>query len=163
MLRLTVSLFIVSLYLCSAHQLYDGGYFTIHSLKDRPSRGRSVNIRTERRDGSRAIVELPYNGTIPVDDGSPLFGDVEFDTTDKDGELAIRDTIINQNYNEDIIILYNRSLPGSYIEDVRVFNVGRERGFTTYAGFYPSAGHVEVDIVVAAYNTVRIFIEIYVR
>lgn len=166
MLRLVVIALLVSFCLCFT-PIYTGDHFKAYPLKNGHYKSNRLTERQEVHDvtekGLRAYVEYPYNGTVPLDDDSPLFGDVEFVNRPKDGELIIRDTIVNQNYYDDVIIYYNRSLPGYYIEDVRIFNVGRQRGFTTYAGFYPSAGYAEVDIVIAAYNTVRIFIEIYVR
>lgn len=166
MLRLLVVVSLASFCLC-ADPIYEGEHFKVFRLKDAPLRRNGLTERREGQDvterGLRAFVEYPYNGTAPLDDGSALFGDIEFDYRPKDGELIVRDNIVNRISYEDIIIYYNRSLPGYYVEDVRIFNVGRQRGFASYAGFYPSAGYVEVDIIVAAYNTVRTFIEIYVR
>lgn len=163
MLWLVVIISVVSSCLCST-PIYEGEYFKAYKLDDVLYKNRLTERRQEiTRDDSRNIVEFPYNGTIPADDGSALFGDLEFFGTNKDGELIIRDTIVNQNYYDKVIIYYNRSLPGYYIEDVRVFNVGRQRAFGTYAGFHPTAGYTEVDIIVPAYKIVRVFVEIYVR
>lgn len=111
----------------------------------------------------RTIVENPTNITIPEDDGSALFGDIWFWSTRKDGELIIRDTIVNQIINENVHIYYNRSLPGYYVEDMILYNVGRQRGFCYQAILIHELGYAEAQLFVAANNTIRIFAEIYVR
>lgn len=164
MFRLTVLILsLVSLCLC-ATPVYEAKHYKVFQLE---SGHRNVDKRQEiqeqTRNGLRSVIELPYNDTVPLDDGSPLFGDIEFYSTRKDGELIVRDTIVNQNRYENLLIVYNRTFPGYYIEDFRIFNVGRERGFTQYALISHNTGYVETEILVPAYNTVRIFAEIYIR
>lgn len=163
MFRIAAVLSFVSLCLCS-NPVYEGKHFKAYKLEEMAStRVKSQEFQETTRNGLRSFIEIPYNGSVPEDYGTPLFGDMEFTLTRKDGELLFRDTIVNQNYYENIIIEYNRTFPGYYIEDLRIFNVGRQRGFTTYGGIYHNSGYVETEILIAAYNTVRIFVEIYVR
>lgn len=81
----------------------------------------------------------------------------------RDGQLIIRDTIVNEINDQNIYIFYNRTLPGYYVEDMRIYNVGRQRGYAFRALIRHEAGYVETELVVAADNTVRIFVEVYVR
>lgn len=81
----------------------------------------------------------------------------------KDGELIIRDTIVNQINDQNVFITYKRSLPGYYIEDMILYNVGRERGYVYSALIIHNLGYVDAQLLVAASNTIRIFVEIYVR
>lgn len=162
MFRLAVVLCLASFCLCS-NPIYEGSNFKAYKLEDGYSRVKNQEVQETTRNGLRSFIEIPFNGSVPTDNGSPLFGDIEFSITRKDGELIIRDTIVNQNYYENVFIFYNRSLPGYYIEDLRLYNVGRERGFAQFAGIHHDVGYVEAEILVAAYNTVRIFVEIYMR
>lgn len=163
MFQLTVLILsLASLCLC-ATPIYEGKYFKAYRLGDGRTNVKRQEIQETTRNGLRSYVEAPYNGTIPTDDGSPLFGDIEFYSTRKDGVLIIRDTIVNQNPYDNVLIVYSRSLPGYYIEDLRLFNVGRQRGFTRSASIYHNSGFVESEILVPVYTTVRIFVEIYIR
>lgn len=164
MLRHVLILSVVATICLALSPLYQTSNYKVIQLKDSSSI-RSIRQHKEAKDvtrkGSRSFVEVPFNGSAPSDDGSPLFGDIEFTTTNKDAELLIRDTIVNQNNQEDILILYNRSVPNYYVEDFRIFNVGRQRGFGYYAGIYHTVGFVEAELTVAANSTVRIFAELY--
>lgn len=147
--------------------LYEAKHYKVFSFEDRQSRSENVQERREVQFGTpedlRTIIETPTNGTVPTDNGSPLFGDMMFTITRKDGELIIRDTIVNQITDQNVLIYYNRTVPGYYIEDMRIYNVGRERGSARWAHIAHIAGFVETEIAVAAYNTIRMFVEIYVR
>lgn len=163
MFRVALILSLASLCCCYSTPLFEGKNFKVYKLEDDYTRAKGQEIQETTRSGFRSIVEVPYNGSIPQDDGSALYGDLEFETTNKDGELLIRDTIVNENYGENVLIQYTRNFPGYYVEDVRVYNVGRQRGFTTFAGIVHTIGFVQAEILVPANNVVRIFVEVYVR
>lgn len=162
MFRLIIFLLCVSLCICST-PISQGKHFQAYKLQDDDFKTKRQEVHEITKNGPKSIIEIPTNGTVPLDDGSAEFGDMEIDITNKTGELIIRDTIVNQIHNENLRIRYNRTLPGYYVEDVRVFNVGRQRGFVQWAVIYHYDGYVETEILVAAYNTVRMFVEIYVR
>lgn len=168
MMGVTVVVLSTLIALClGSDPLYKTKHYQVFSLED-AQRG-PCNIKEykefqlETTGHLRTIVETPTNDSVPTDGGSPLFGDIWFSTTEKDGELLVRDTIVNQITDQNVYIFYNRSLPGYYVEDMIVYNVGRERGFGYLALIVHDLGYVEAHLVVAAYNTVRMFVEIYVR
>lgn len=149
--------------LCSSKiPIYEGRYFQAFQVEDFRTNDKRQEIQEIVGNQSRSYVEVPYNRTVPTDNGSADFGDIEYYNTRKNGELIIRDTIVNQNRNDNVLIVYNRTLPGYYIEDFRIFNVGRQRGFTRSALIVHYPGYVECEILVPAFNTVRIFVEIYI-
>lgn len=168
MLKVIVVVIAAFVAICFASsQLYETEHYKIFSLEsERPA----VNGIEERQfqeevNGDlRTIVERPSTSTdIPEDDGSPLFGDIKFAGLRRDGELIIRDTIVNDIVDENVYIFYNRSLPGYYVEDMRIYNVGRQRGWVYRAVILHNIGYVETQLLISAGNTVRVFVEIYVR
>lgn len=106
------------------------------------------------------IVVKPTNDTIPSDDGGN-FGDLEFNSTVKDGFLLSRETIINEMYTYDVLVIYLRYLEGYYVKDFKVFNFGRERAFTQMGAVYHQSGCVEAWIYIKAGNVVRVLAEAY--
>lgn len=108
------------------------------------------------------MVEVPYDDNVPLDDGTSIFGDLEFKTTKKDGVLSIHDTVVNQNSDTNVSILYSRTIEGYYVEDLVVFNVGRQRAFVLSGEIRHDEGYAEAQILVPAGQTVRVFVEIYV-
>lgn len=164
---LVVTLF--AAFCLAATPIYESKHYKVYSLKNLetsqlPTTKGKREFQTINAGKSRTITETPIvNTTIPEDDGSALFGDIWFFTTRKDGELLVRDTIVNQITTQDVYIHYNRSLPGYYVEDMILFNVGRQRGFSYRAVLIHELGYAEAELLVAANNTVRIFAEIYVR
>lgn len=164
MLRFALLLSFASLCFCAITPLYQGNNFKAFKVEDDyPNFATRREVQENTKRGLRSIVEIPINGSVPVDDGSALFGDIEFSGTRKNGSLIIRDTIVNQNYYNNILIYYSRNVTGYYVEDLRIYNVGRQRGVGSYATIYHNDGYVEAGIIIAANNTVRIFAEIYVR
>lgn len=167
-LRVLALVLLVSLSFCfGSFPLYETKHYTAFSLEDVQSRLDTIEKNREFQLESggelRTIIERPTNSSVPEDDGTALFGDIWFTTTRKDGELIIRDTIVNQLNDQNVYIYYNRSLPGYYVEDMRLFNVGRERGYVYRAYIAHNVGFVDAQMLISAYNTVRIFVEIYVR
>lgn len=167
MLRLLLLLAFAAFCLC-ANPIYQAKHYQVFKLEDRHPDRKHPSEPREFQEGSgaalRTVVEQPYNGSVPFDDGSALFGDIEFSTTRKDGELVIRDTIVNHDFNGfNVSVFYNRSLPGYYVEDFRIYNVGRLRGFGAVAAISHNAGYVEAQLLISAHRTVRIFAEIFVR
>lgn len=170
MLRVIVVVIAAFVAICFASSpLYETEHYKIYSLESERSAA-SDGINKERQfqeevNGDlRTIVERPSTSTdIPEDDGSPLFGDIKFAGLRRDGELIIRDTIVNDIIDENVYIFYNRSLPGYYVEDMRIYNVGRQRGWVYRAVILHNIGYVETQVLISAGNTVRIFVEIYVR
>lgn len=155
MLQLAIALFLISL--CHrAAPIYEGKHFLAYRLDDVSQ----ISSQQIQENPKRSVVETPYNQSVPVDNGSGTWGDIELDFTNKELDLVTRDTIVNQNNNANLFLFYNRTVP-AYVEDVRVYNVGRQRGFVRYVAIYKNSGYVEVEILVAAYNTVRIFVEIF--
>lgn len=168
MLVRVVAILVIFLSFCFAlTPLYEARHYKVFSLENEQTRLTTIEEEKEVQLGSkgdfRTIIERPTNTSSPPDDGSALFGDIWFTTTRKDGELLIRDTIVNQITDQNVYIYYNRSLPGYYVEDMRVFNVGRQRGYVYRAYIAHNVGYVETQLTIAANNTVRIFVEIYIR
>lgn len=168
MLRLSIVVLVAFSALCfGSTPLYEAKHYKTYISRDGESRLDTIHEQREFQVESegylRTIIETPTNDQVPQDSGSPLFGDIEFSITRKDGELLIRDTIVNQVTDQNVYIYYNRTLPGYYVEDMRLFNVGRQRGFVGWAHIAHNDGFVESELSVPANNTVRIFVEIYVR
>lgn len=147
--------------------LFESKYYKGYSLEDVNSPLRRVDERREFQQNIegklRTVVEFPTNNSIPEDDGSATFGDILFRTTKKDGVLIVRDTIVNQIKTEDVQIIYSRLFPGYYVEDMKLFNVGRQRGYCYQAYIGHPAGRTEARMYIAANNTIRMFAEIYIR
>lgn len=163
MLRLAVVSLLVAAALATT-PIFQGKHYTAYKLHDADLKAQPVRAYgeyTEVVNGvGRTIIENPSDYDVPDDTGGN-WGDMEFDTRDKTGTLVNRDTIVNQ-YNEvDLHIFYNRSFPGLFIEDLRVFNVGRERGYVQSGMIAHAAGFVDAHIYVAKGNTVRLFVEVY--
>lgn len=112
-------------------------------------------------DGSRSVVEYPFSGEVP-EDGGGNFGDIEFPTTAKNGSLIARDTIINENTSQNLFVYYERTFD-AYIEDFKLLNFGRQRGWAQRATIHHNVGIVSGEILIAAGNRVRIFAETYAR
>lgn len=109
---------------------------------------------------TRSVVEVPHGGGVPPDEGGN-FGDIEFAWRPKTGRLIARDTVVNRMRDEDIYLTYSRTFPGYYIDDLRVYNVGRERGYTISASMSHDAGGVQAGIFLEAGKTMRMIIETY--
>lgn len=117
--------------------------------------------QTEVDGDTRSTVESPWTGTIPGDTGGN-YGDLEFYQTTNNGELYLRETIINGNTSQNVLIYYSRTLPaGRTIRDVKFLNFGRQRGYVRSASFSASTRFIEAEILVAAGNEIRMFVEIY--
>lgn len=117
---------------------------------------------TELNGDTRSTVESPWTGTIPSDNGAGNYGDLEFYSTTNNGELYLRETIINGNTNQNVLIYYSRTLPaGRTIRDVKFLNFGRQRGYVRSASFTAASRFIEAEILVAAGNEIRMFVEIY--
>lgn len=151
----------------SSSPLYETEHYKVFSFNSKRlqlTEAKENRQYQENVDGSvKTIIERPTNSSVPEDDGSAQFGDIEFAGLRRDGELVIRDTIVNQINNENVYIFYNRTLPGYYVEDMRIYNVGRQRGWVYRALIGHNVGYVETQLLIAAGNTVRIFVEIFVR
>lgn len=146
--------------------LFKSKYYRGYSLRHAESFLRNVSEKGETQQNVegelRTIVEAPTDNTVPEDDGSGTFGDLWFRSTKKNGQLIVRDTIVNQIKNENVIIVYNRSFPGYIVEDIIVYNVGRQRAFCCQLFMKPPSGYAEASLYVAANNTVRVFVEVYI-
>lgn len=110
----------------------------------------------------RTSVTYPYGDNVAEDSGGN-FGDMEISITVKNGTLVARETIVNDVFEDNVLVSYSRTFPGYYIEDLRAYNVGRERGATRYGHISHELGFVEAEIVIAAGNEIRIFVEVYAR
>lgn len=168
MLKVTVVVVAAFVAVClSSSPLHETRHYKEYSFDSVRSQLRSPKERREYQEvvngELRSIVETPTEDGVPLDDGSALFGDIKFNGLRRDGELIIRDTIVNENNDQNVFIFYNRTLPGYYVEDMRVYNVGRQRGWVRQATIIHNFGYVETELLVAAGNTVRIFVEVYVR
>lgn len=143
----------------SSSVLYESKYYKIVKLSD---------LKQEKKENAlywdtyskNAIVEI-YEGILPKDDKRGNYGDLEFIGTYKNGSLVVRDTIMNDYYEEDVAIIYNRTLPGYYVTDMKILNFGRHRGYAHSANIWHRAGKVDAEVVVLAGKMVRIFVEIY--
>lgn len=142
-------------------------HYKIYALSDVKLAKRlplGVTTLQDPSDGisKKTIIEYPYNGTVPADYGGN-FGDLEFPRTLKNGTLIVRDTIINERFDQNILLYYYRYLPEYYVEDFKLLNFGRLRGWVRYGAIYHSIAEVEAEILIEAGNQVRIFAEIYTR
>lgn len=169
MLRVIVVVVAAFVAICFASSpLYEADHYKIFSFESErsPVSGikESREFQEEVNGNLRTIIERPSTTSdIPEDDGSPLFGDIKFAGLRRDGELILRDTIVNDIIDQNVYIFYNRSLPGYYIEDMRIYNVGRQRGWVYRGVILHNVGYVETQLLISAGNTVRIFVEVYVR
>lgn len=110
---------------------------------------------------SRSTVESPWTGTIPGDYGGN-YGDLQFYATTNNGELYLRDTIINGITNQNVLVYYYRTIPaGVTIRDVKFLNFGRQRGYARSAAFSTTGRYVEGEILVPSGYEIRMFVEIY--
>lgn len=142
--------------------LKETSLFKVYSLRDLEESysGSLLNLRV---DNLPIKVEYPYHGKIPKDSGGN-FGDLVFNNTQNHGLLLGRDTIINDIYNQSIILVYYREFPRIYIEDFRVLNFGRERGWTQFGGFSDSPpAKVQAHILIESGKRVRMFAETYAK
>lgn len=165
MLRLAVISVLVAAAF-AATPVLQGKHFTAYKLQDTDINTKSPKAfgeYTEVVNGqTRTIIENPTQYEVPEDTGGN-FGDLEFSGRPKTGRLISRDTIVNQDYEEDVHIYYTRTFPGYYIEDMRVINVGRERAFTRSGSISHALGSATANIYVGRGKTARVFIEVYVR
>lgn len=137
--------------------LFESRYYTIDRLS-------SVKHKTNTlywNSRSKSAIEKLYSGDLPEDTGEENYGDLEFIETDKKQNLIMRDSIVNDYYEEDIIIRYKRQFPGFYVSDMKVLNVGRFRGYCHSANIWHRKGEVSAEIIVKADVMVRMFVETY--
>lgn len=93
--------------------------------------------------------------------GTENYGDLEFINTDKTQELIVRDTIVNDFYDEDVVIRYHRQFPRYYVSDMKVLNFGRQRGYCHSATIVHRQGKVSAEVIVKSGVMVRMFVESY--
>lgn len=136
-------------------------YYKVYYLSDVDFQELKATKYQGNLDGSRSIVEYPFNGQVPEDNGGN-FGDIHFSTTLKNGTLIARDTIINEDTSQNLFLYYERTFD-AYIEDFKLLNFGRQRGWTQRATIHHNVGIVSGEILIAAGNKVRILAESYAR
>lgn len=168
MFRVVVVVIVALVAIClGSSPLYETRHYKVFNLENESTKLRSIKegreYQEEYNGNLRTIIERPVDANVPEDSGSASFGDIFFNGLRRDGELIVRDTIVNQINDQNVFIYYNRSVPGYYVEDMRIYNVGRQRGWVYEATIWHNIGYVETQMLVAASNTVRIFVEIYVR
>lgn len=137
--------------------LFESRYYTIDSLSSVKHKNNTLYWNSR----SKSAIEKLYSGDLPEDTGDENYGDLEFIETDKKQNLIMRDTIVNDYYEEDTVIRYKRQFPGFYVSDVKVLNLGRFRGYCHSATIWHWKGEVSAEIIVKAGAMVRIFIETY--
>lgn len=137
-------------------------YYKVYHLTDVDFEKLKSDTSDSKQGGFKSIVEYPYDGTIPRDNGGN-FGDAEFPITLKNGTLIGRDTIVNEVTSQNLLVVYQRTFNGAYIEDFKVLNFGRQRGWVRRADIQHVDGFVGAHILIAAGNKVRIFAETYAR
>lgn len=137
-------------------------YYKIYKLSEVDFEARQSEYHLN--EGLRSVVEYPYSGTVPEDDGGN-FGDITFPSSvvNKNGTLIARDTIINTDDSSNFLIIYGRTFNSTYVEDFNLLNFGRQRGWAYRATIHHNVGVVEGEILVAAGNIVRILAEVYAR
>lgn len=140
----------------------ESAYYKVYRLSDVDLEELKAVRSYANYNGPRSIVEYPANQTVPEDDGGN-FGDIEFSSTLKNGMLIERDTIINEDTSQNILIEYERTFNGSYLEDFKLLNFGRQRGWSFTATIHHSLGLVYGSILVKAGNKVRILAETYAK
>lgn len=140
----------------------ESAYYKVYHISDISFEELKALRSRNKYDTIRSTTENPYNGTVPQDYGGN-FGDLEFVTTFKNGTLIGRDTIINENSFQNLLVLYERRYNTSYVEDFKLLNFGRQRGWTWSATIHHNTGLVTADILIAAGNKVRILAETYAR
>lgn len=137
-------------------------YYKVYYLSDVDFQELKAARSYSKYDGFRSVIEQPYNGTWPADNGGN-YGDMEFSSTRKNGTLIARDTIINQDSSQNLLVIYERTFNVSYVEDFKLLNFGRNRGWGWYAIISHNRGYVSGEILVAAGHKIRVFAETYVR
>lgn len=137
--------------------LFESRYYTIDSLSSVKHKNNTLYWNSR----SKSAIEKLYSGDLPEDTGEENYGDLEFIETDKKQNLIMRDTIVNDYYEEDTVIRYKRQFPGFYVSDMKVLNLGRFRGYCHSATIWHRKGEVSAEIIVKAGVMVRIFIEAY--
>lgn len=141
--------------------LFESRYYTIDSLSSTVKHKNNNNNTLYWNSRSKTAIEKLYAGDLPEDTGEENYGDLEFIETDKKQNLIMRDTIVNDYYDEDTIIRYKHQLPGFYVADMKVLNFGRHRGYCHSATIWHGKGEVSAEIIVKAGVMVRMFVEIY--
>lgn len=136
-------------------------YYKVYRLSDIDFQELKTTKFQGKLDGSRSVVEYPFSGQVPEDDGGN-FGDIDFPTTLKNGTLIARDTIINADASQNLFLYYERTFD-AYIEDFKLLNFGRQRGWAQRATIHHNVGIVSGEILIAAGNKVRILAEAYAR
>lgn len=157
MYRFLIILVGCTLVITSSQVLFKGRNYNIFKL----SKIKHRNSTSFWSSDNRATVEKLYAGGVPKDNGKDNHGDLEFVGTLSNGTLIDRQTIVNDDYEDDVVIRYNRTLPGYYVTDMKVLNFGRQRGYCHSANIWHRAGKVDAEIIVLKGKAVRMFIEIY--
>lgn len=139
--------------------LYESKYYKIVKLAELKKEKKQHALYWDTYS-KNAIVEL-YDGVLPKDDKKGNYGDLEFIGTNRNGSLIVRDTIMNDFYDEDVAIIYNRTFPGYYITDLKILNFGRHRGYAHSANIWHRAARVDAEVIVLAQKMIRIFVEVY--
>lgn len=137
--------------------LFESRYYTIDSLSSVKHKNNTLYWNSR----SKSAIEKLYMGDLPDDTGEENYGDLEFIETDKKHSLIARDTIVNDYYDEDVVIRYKRKFPGYYASDLKVLNFGRLRGYCHSATIWHGKGEVNVEVIVKSGVMVRMFIETY--
>lgn len=151
----------------AATPVLQGKYYTAYRLDDVDLNSTLPRVLGKYLEGvddqTRAIFESPsVNYDIPEDSGGN-FGDIEVDERPKNGTLIGRDTIVIRENEGDLYILYTRTFPGYYIEDMRVINVGRERAWGGGGLIGPEIGFVVAGMYVKAGNEAKLFVEVFAK
>lgn len=158
MFRVAIILAFVAIVFASS-VLYESKHYKILKLADLKKQKKQNALYWDEYS-KNAIVEI-YDGKLPKDDKKGNYGDLEFIGTNKNGSLIVRDTIMNDYYEEDVAIVYNRTFPGYYVTDMKILNFGRHRGYAHSANIWHRATKVDAEIIVLAGKMVRLFVEIY--
>lgn len=137
--------------------LFESRYYTIDSLSSVKHKNNTLYWNSR----SKTAIEKLYAGDLPDDTREENYGDLEFIETDKKQNLIMRDTIVNDYYDEDTVIRYKRKFPGFYVSDMKVLNIGRHRGYCHSATILHGKGEVSAEIIVKAGIMVRMFVETY--
>lgn len=137
-------------------------YYKVYHLSDIDFEELKAARSHGKNDGLRSTIENPFNGTVPADDGGN-FGDLLFSSTLRNGTLVGRDTIINEDTSQNLLVTYERTYSEEYIENFKLLNFGRQRGWVWSASIHHNTGLVTADILIAAGNKIRLLAEAYAR
>lgn len=106
-------------------------------------------------------IEKFYNGTIPEDNKNDNYGDLILDKNNGYYDWMTRDTLVNDLYDQNVVIKYQRNFPRSQPTNVQVLNFGRNRGFCHSATINREKREVTAEVLVKAGEAVRVLVEVY--